>query len=103
MTHDLLSSVVGSSRSRERASVDMQSQAGRRGARQQPSLSPRRRAAAWILFGLAFFVAGQHLLAHSGWRPLPLSMDWQDNLLGYPTAAVIAITGAMMLERQPPN
>lgn len=58
----------------------------------------RRRIAAWALFGLALVIVVQHLLAHSGWQPLPFSMGWQDLLLGYPMAGLLAIVGAFMLE-----
>ena len=56
-----------------------------------------RRVVAWSFFGLAFVVAAQHMLAHLGWRPLPISMGWQDLLIGDPAAGVIAIIGALGL------
>lgn len=62
-----------------------------------------RRITSWSLFGLALLVLVQHLLAHVGWRPLPLSMGWQDLLVGYPTAGLLAITGAFMLEARSPR
>ena len=80
-----------------------QERARKRAARQELSLWPKRRIAAWALFGLAIVVAVQHILAHSGWRPIPLSMGWQDILLGYPMAGVIAVAGAMMLDPHPPK
>lgn len=61
----------------------------------------RRRIAAWVLFGLALLIVVQHLLAHSGWRPLPFSMGWQDLLVGYPMAGLIAILGAFIVEARP--
>lgn len=61
----------------------------------------RRRVMSWSLFGLAGLVAGQHVLAHAGFRPLPLSMGWQDILVGYPTALLLAIIGAIMLDPNP--
>jgi hypothetical protein len=70
-------------------------------ADQQLSNWSRRRVLSWSLFGLAFLVAGQHLLAHAGFRPLPLSMGWQDILVGYPTAGILAIIGALMLDPNP--
>lgn len=57
-----------------------------------------RRVLSWSLFGLAGLVAVQHLLAHAGFRPLPLSMGWQDILVGYPTAIGLTIIGAIMLD-----
>ncbi|MFC5175117.1 hypothetical protein [Nocardioides taihuensis] len=61
----------------------------------------RRRILSWSLFGLAGLVAVQHLLAHAGLRPVPLSMGWQDVLIGYPTAIVLAIIGAIALDPNP--
>lgn len=61
----------------------------------------RRRVAAWSLFVLAVVVAGQHVLAHLGWRPIPLSMGWQDLLLGYPMAGALAVTAAIVAEPRP--
>ncbi|WP_341241152.1 hypothetical protein [uncultured Nocardioides sp.] len=61
----------------------------------------KRRVLSWSLFGLAGLVAIQHLVAHAGFRPLPLSMGWQDILVGYPTAIVLAIVGAIMLDPNP--
>ena len=61
----------------------------------------KRRVLSWSLFGLAGLVAIQHLVAHAGLRPLPLSMGWQDILVGYPAAIVLAIVGAIMLDPNP--
>ncbi|ABL82426.1 MULTISPECIES: hypothetical protein [unclassified Nocardioides] len=61
----------------------------------------KRRLASWTLFGLAGLVAAQHLVAHAGWRPIPIPMGWQDTLLGYPTAIVLAILGGIMLDPKP--
>lgn len=61
----------------------------------------RRRILSWTLFLLAAAVALQHLIAHLGWRPLPMSMGWQDLLVGYPAALLIAVLGAIMLD--PPS
>lgn len=58
----------------------------------------------WIyrgLFALAAAIAVQHLLAHSGWRPLPFTMGWQDLLIGYPTAAILGIGGLMIWGSSP--
>lgn len=63
----------------------------------------KRRILSWSLFGLALLVVVQHLLAHSGWRPLPISMGWQDILVGYPTAGLLAVLGAVLLDRRPPR
>ena len=61
----------------------------------------RRRLLSWSLFGLALLVAAQHLLAHAGWRPIPMPMGAQDLLIGYPTAAILAIIGLFALDPNP--
>lgn len=59
---------------------------------------PPRRIAAWALFVLGGLIAGQHIVAHLGVRPLPLTMGWQDLLVGYPTALFVVILGAFVVE-----
>lgn len=59
---------------------------------------PPRRIAAWSLFALAVVVAVQHIIAHGGFRPIPLNMGWQDLLIGYPMAGLIFIVGLFVLE-----
>lgn len=61
----------------------------------------KRRVLSWSLFGLAGLAAVQHLLAHAGWRPIPISMGWQDILIGYPTAIVLAVMGGIALDPNP--
>ena len=61
----------------------------------------KRRIASWSLFGLAALVAVQHLVAHAGWRPIPISMGWQDILIGYPAAIVLAIIGGIVMDPNP--
>ena len=61
----------------------------------------KRRVLSWSLFGLAGLVAVQHVLAHAGFRPIPISMGWQDTLIGYPTAIVLAIIGGITLDPNP--
>lgn len=61
----------------------------------------RRRVLSWSLFALAAVVAVQHLFAHAGLAPLPISMGWQDILVGYPMAGLLAIAGAIMLDPNP--
>lgn len=61
----------------------------------------KRRILSWSLFGLAGLIAVQHVLAHGGFRPIPISMGWQDLLIGYPTAIVIAIIGGIALDPNP--
>lgn len=60
-----------------------------------------RRVLSWSLFILAGIVAIQHLLAHGGFRPIPISMGWQDLLLGYPMALVLAVAGGIALDPNP--
>ena len=61
----------------------------------------KRRVLSWSLFGAAVLVVAQHLVAHAGWRPLPLSMGWQDVIVGYPSAIILAIAGALALDPNP--
>jgi len=43
----------------------------------------------------------QHLLVHAGWRPLPLTMGWQDVVVGYPTAVLVAFAALFLWGRDP--
>lgn len=52
------------------------------------------------LGGLGVVVAVVHWLVHVGWRPIPLSMGWQDLAIGYPTAAVLAVAAAVIVGRK---
>ena len=61
----------------------------------------RRRVLSWSLFGLSGLVAVQHLFAHGGFGLVSLSMGWQDIVIGYPTAIVLAIIGGIMLDPRP--
>jgi len=56
-----------------------------------------RRVAGWILVVLAVVMGITHWLAHLGWRPIPLAMGWQDLLLGYPAAGLLAIAGGVVI------
>jgi hypothetical protein len=60
-----------------------------------------RRILSWSLFGFAGLVAVQHLLAHGGFRPIPMSMGWQDILIGYPTAIGLTLIGALTVDPNP--
>ena len=75
--------------------------ASRTAADRQLSNWTRRRVLSWSLFGLAGFVAVQHLVAHAGFRPIPMSMGWQDLLVGYPMAIVLAVAGGIALDPNP--
>ena len=61
----------------------------------------KRRVLSWALFGLGGLIAIQHLVAHAGFRPMPFSMGWQDILIGYPTAIVVAVIGLIALDPNP--
>lgn len=61
----------------------------------------RRRVLSWSLFALAGIIAVQHVLAHGGFRPIPISMGWQDLLLGYPMAILLAVAGGIALDPNP--
>ena len=68
---------------------------------QQLSNWSKRRVLSWSLFTLAGIVAVQHVLAHGGFRPIPISMRWQDLLLGYPMAILLAVAGGIALDPNP--
>lgn len=71
-------------------------EANRQLNRQLAAWTPRR-AMAWGLMALALVIAAQHILAHMGWRPLPISMGWQDIIVGYPAAGLLFVVGACLL------
>jgi hypothetical protein len=54
----------------------------------------------WALVSLAVLVAVVDLLAHLGLRPLPLTVGWQDLLVGYLMAALLAIVGFVYLSQR---
>ncbi|NUP30390.1 MAG: hypothetical protein HOV66_18715 [Streptomycetaceae bacterium] len=54
------------------------------------------RTFAIALFCLAVAIAVSHVLEHAGAFQL-MSPGWQDLLLGYPTAGLLAIIGGMLL------
>lgn len=62
---------------------------------------PPRRVASWALMGFAFVVAAQHILAHGGFRPIPVSMDLQDLFFGFPMAILIFVLGAILIDSKP--
>lgn len=65
--------------------------------RQFRTWSPRQLLSKALMV-LGLLVAVQHLMAHLGWRPLPVSMGWQDLLVGYPMGALPFLAGAVLLE-----
>lgn len=60
-----------------------------------------RRVLSTALFALAGLVAVQHLLAHGGFQPIPMSMGWQDLLVGYPMAILLAIAAGIAMDPNP--
>lgn len=70
--------------------------------RQLRRWSPSRFVGACLLV-VSAAVAVNHAIAHWGDRWLPMSMGWQDLLVGYPTAAVLALGAFIVLgqERRP--
>ncbi len=78
----------------------------RQTAAEDAAAKKRRTAARYFwgaraLFGLSLLIVLQHLLAHSGWQPVPLTMGWQDLLIGYPMAAVLAMVGLVAWGNEP--
>lgn len=61
----------------------------------------RRRLVAWGLFIVAGFIGVQHVFAHLGWQPLPMTMGWQDLTVGYPTAVAVALAGLLVIGKDP--
>ena len=49
----------------------------------------RRMLVSCALAAVALVVGIQHLVAHAGWRPIPIGMGAQDLLIGYPVAGLI--------------
>ena len=56
-----------------------------------------RRILGWTVAGIAVLVAVMHWVAHLGYPVLPLSLGWQDLLLGYPVAALLGVAAALIL------
>lgn len=67
--------------------------------RQLRRWSPTRYVGSGLLT-VAGAVAVNHALAHWGDRWLPLSMGWQDLLVGYPAAAVLALVAFIILGQE---
>lgn len=82
--------------------------APRRGQPRDPEDAARafRKAAqrtwtARALMALALVIVIQHLLAHGGWKPIPISMGNQDLLIGYPSGALIGLVGLLIWGNTP--
>ncbi|MCC3316782.1 hypothetical protein A5780_26430 [Nocardia sp. 852002-20019_SCH5090214] len=66
----------------------------------------RRRTLGWLLAVIGLVVGLTHMLTHLGDWHFLWSSGWQDLLVGYPTAAVIAFAGLLLITaptRQRPN
>jgi hypothetical protein len=68
--------------------------------RQLRTWSPRR-IIAWSIIAFAGLMAANHIVAHVGESWLPMSLGWQDLLVGYPMAAVVALVGFIILGQMP--
>lgn len=68
--------------------------------RQLRAWSPRR-IIAWAIIIFAVAMAANHILAHMGESWLPMSLGWQDLLVGYPMAGIIALVGFIILGQMP--
>lgn len=73
-----------------------------RKARRDLSAWPPRRIASWSMSLTGMAIVLQHLVAHAGERFLPLSMGWQDVLVGYPTGALLVLAGLIVAGPRPP-
>jgi len=57
----------------------------------------RKKMAGWMLVGLGLLVAGSHLVTHLGYFTVMSPPLLQDAVMGYPTAAVLAFIGVVLL------
>lgn len=62
---------------------------------------PPRRIISWTLMLLAILIVAQHVLAHGGFQPVPVSMGWQDIFLGYPMGLFVFLAGAILIDPKP--
>ena len=58
----------------------------------------RRRVLGWTLVGLAVAIGVQHLMSHLGFFHV-ISPGWDDLAVGYPMAALLGITGSIVLSK----
>jgi hypothetical protein len=52
----------------------------------------------WTLVGFGVAIGVQHLLSHLGFFHV-ISPGWDDLLVGYPMAALLGITGSIVLSK----
>lgn len=71
-------------------------------SREATATSTKRRwdrgKVAWVLIALASVIFVQHFVSHTGLFTV-FSSGWDDLLIGYPTAAILAFSGIMMMSR----
>lgn len=77
--------------------VEAQRAARQREINRQLRVWTPRRIVGWTVVCVAVVVGVVHWVAHLGIRPVPLSMGWQDILIGYPTAALLALVALIIL------
>lgn len=54
-----------------------------------------------VLLLLAILIVVQHLFAHAGFRPLSLTMGWQDLRVGYPAGVMVGLVLLMLWGKNP--
>lgn len=80
--------------------AERERRARQKGMDRQLRLWTPRRIVGWALVGVAVIMAVGHWLAHIGWQPIPLSMGWQDLIIGYPMAGLLGMGAAIVLGQQ---
>jgi hypothetical protein len=63
-----------------------------------PTAYRRRRFVGWSLVGLGVAIGVQHLFSHLGFFHV-ISPGWDDLVVGYPMAALLGITGQIVLSK----
>lgn len=86
--------------SAEEQAAQQRAQVQREINRQLRSWTPGR-IVAWALVGLGLVVGVNHMVMHLGGLWLPMSPGWQDLLVGYPTAGLLAVAGFIVLGQKP--
>lgn len=96
-------------RQERRAALSAAEQAAQERARLQREINRQlrawspRRIIAWSIIVFAGLMALNHIFAHMGESWLPMSLGWQDLLVGWPMAGVIALVGFIILGQMPGN
>ena len=63
-----------------------------------PAQYERRRRLGWDLAALGVVVFAQHLISHMGALTV-VSSGWDDFLIGYPVAGLLAVGGGVLLSK----